>query len=378
MWIITIILLTMITSINFSIILKPVQTDEPSGQIAYEKSSVKNGNIQTDICIMTIETLSENCVTNTSNYSEYDPIWSPDGGVLAYGVSKLPLGGGSSITYLYNIAQQTFQTLPPNWYIGSWSPDGNHVVTSAFLKQFGYSDIIIVNLVDNQVEQLTHTEDTELHPIWSPDDKQLVYISGYPFGTLMSMSIHGDNQHALTSDLNVSGTPEWSPDGKQIAFVVNGDYVGQDQTSEIYTINADGSDLRQVTQMGGVILDPKWSPDGKQLVFYESELGAFDSGSKGGLLNEVFRINSDGSDLVDLTQNAGLDIEPSWSPDGKWITFASTRKWESENARSGIFIMRADGRDVQMITHEPPVMAGGSSFTNPVWRPEPTVIQAEH
>jgi Tol biopolymer transport system component len=348
------------------------QSDQPSGQIAYVKSSVKNAQVQTDICILTTETLDEDCVTHTSNYSEYSPTWSPDGQILAYGASELPLGEAASITYLYDVAHQTFQTLPQNWYITGWSPDSRQVVTTAFQKRFSYGDIIVVDLKNNHTEQLTDTEDPELNAAWSPDGKQLVYMAGNPIETLMSMSVHGENIHALTSDLNVSGTPEWSPDGKQIAFVVNGEFIGQDQTSEIYVVNADGSNLHQLTKTGGVTLDPKWSPDGKQVVFSGYTAGAFDIKSTSRLLSEVFRINADGSDLTDLTNNTGLDAQPAWSSDGKWIAFASTRKWEGKVGVSGIFVMRSDGTDVQMLTNEPPLMEGGSGFTNPVWRPEVT------
>ena len=176
------------------------------------------------------------------------------------------------------------------------------------------------------------------------------------------MSADGSGQKQLTTALKVNyrDRPVWSPDSQKIAFVVNGEFIGQDQTSEIYVVNADGTNLRQLTQTGGANLNPQWSPDGKQLVFYGYAVSAFDDiGSTTSLRTEVFRMNADGSDLINLTNNGGLDYQPEWSPDGNWIAFASTRK------SPGIYIMRPDGLDIQMVTHEPPFSEGGRTTPSP-------------
>ena len=194
----------------------------------------------------------------------------------------------------------------------------------------------------------------------------------------MVMSADGSGQKQLTTTLKVNYEvkPMWSPDSQQIAFVVNGEFIGQDQTSEIYIINADGTNLRQLTKTGGATLNPQWSPDGKQLVFYGYAVGAFDDiGSTTSLRTEVFRIYADGSDLINLTNSGGLDYHPTWSPDGEWIAFASTRQEKGKNGRSGIFIMRPDGSDLQMLTNELPLIEGGSELNNPVWQPEPVKPQ---
>jgi Tol biopolymer transport system component len=330
---------------------------------------VKNGEPERDICIIIVDNFNQKCVSEVPNKDERDFIWSPDGKFIAYRVSDLSVESGSTETHLYDLENEKTTVLPTDWFIYSWSPDGTRFVTTDYYDKRGFGEIVIVNLTDYHIDRLTNNDVADRNPAWSPDGTQIAYISGYPDSGLMVMNTDGSNQKRLTTPtmkVNDEVQLTWSPDGKEIAFVVNGDFIGQDQTSEIYIVNADGNNLHQLMKTGGVNLNPQWSPDGTQMVFYGYAVGAFDDvSSTTSLRTEVFRINADGSDLTDLTQSTGLDYQPTWSPDGQWIAFASTRE------SPGIFIMRPDGTDIHMVTHEPPFSEGGREANNPVWRPEP-------
>ncbi len=338
-----------------------IASDDVMMQLAFEASLPHN-----DICVINSDGTDFRCLTETPNFIEYNPVWSPDGRLLTYQSMEEPVGLGSSATYVYDFETQVAQALPMAWHNFGWSPDGSSLLTMD-MDSTGDGEIAIFDLELSRLKLLTDNEGHDSYPAWSPDGAQIAYLSGFPEADLVVMSASGENPRRLTDGLSInteSSLLQWSPDGKIIAFSVKGAFIGTDQTSEIYTINADGSNLRQLTYTGGVNLQPRWSPDGSQLIFFGYARGAFaDMSDPISLRTEVFRINVDGSDLMNLSQSSSLDYHPAWSPDGEWIAFASIRE------KPGIFIMRPDGTDLEMVTNERPFGEGGREANNPVWRP---------
>jgi TolB protein len=119
-----------------------------------------------------------------------------------------------------------------------------------------------------------------------------------------------------------------SPDGKYIAFV--SDKGGSPQ---IYTVRREGSDVRRITFKGSYNTSPSWSPKGDRIVF---------AGRQG--TNQIFIVNPDGTGLTQLTTRGNNEV-PSFSPDGRYITFSSDR-----DGVKGIYIMRANGESQKRIT----------------------------
>lgn len=141
-----------------------------------------------------------------------------------------------------------------------------------------------------------------------------------------------------------SGVPAFLPAGNRLGFRSKATGYWQ-----IYTINTDGSDLRQLTLGAYDNMEAAWSPDGRLIAFVSTR-----DGNK-----EIYRMDADGSNQQRLTVNPGHDDDPSWSPDGRWLVFESLR-----GNRLDIYKMRSDGSEVTRLT------SGGLSNTTPAWSPD--------
>jgi TolB protein len=347
--------------------LPMTQAQAPTGQLAFVKPSRE----VREVCVIEADGTNLHCSGSTVSYPHYQPVWSPDGDFILY---QQPYVAGEPSSYLLDVESGVTTAIALPLFDGrvvQWSPDGTQFLLVGILNEGEDVEIYTLQTDGSDLRPLTDNDNPDNVPVWSPDGTQIAYIAYLDNRTLMVMQADGSNQQPISGELVLSleSPLAWSPDNSQIAFVVNGDVIGNYETSEIYVVNADGTALRQLTDTGGVNLDPRWSPDGSQIVFWGYELGAFDDTSKPGLRSEVFIINADGSDLVNLTQNFGLDHSAEWSPDGEWIAFSSTRTLEGVEPRPGLFIMRPDGTDVRMVTNEPPFAEGGREANNPVWRP---------
>jgi len=132
-----------------------------------------------------------------------------------------------------------------------------------------------------------------------------------------------------------------------IAFVSD-----RDGNPEIYTINTDGSGFKRLTTSPGRDIDPSWSPDGLRIAFTSDRDGAM----------HLYEMNADGSNVVRRT-NAGNNMTAKWSRDGKWIAYSG---WSDESGPS-IRVAAAAGNWLQSGSFGP---VGASYSTDPSWSPD--------
>jgi len=153
--------------------------------------------------------------------------------------------------------------------------------------------------------------------------------------------------------------PAWSPDGTRLAF-------GRD--GEIFTIDADGRNLRRVTRRNARWNEdrsPSWTPDGARLVFGSNRAGVFNQ--------ELYAVGASGGPLTRLTHTAGSetmpgdDGMPSVSPDGTQVAFVSNR-----DRRFELYTARIDGSGQDRLTHTPRV-----DEALPRWSPDGQAIAYE-
>jgi Tol biopolymer transport system component len=198
----------------------------------------------------------------------------------------------------------------------SLSPDGQTVYFSS--KRSGGFEIYSIGINGDGLQRLTRDIGSLYAPELSPSG-ELILFTNHDNG-LWVMKPDGDNPRPLTDRDDID--PTWSPDGSMIAFASS--RAGQRQ---LFVMNADGSNIRQVTDLNNMGGRSSWSPDGTRLAFYRGPAGD----------HNIYIINVDGTGLVQLT-NGGDNLGPSWSPDGNWIAFTSFRDGNNE-----IYIIHPDG-----------------------------------
>jgi dipeptidyl aminopeptidase/acylaminoacyl peptidase len=133
-------------------------------------------------------------------------------------------------------------------------------------------------------------------------------------------------------------------DGR-LAFAAN-----QGTTFQIYTANADGSDVTQVTNDPLPNLGPAWSADGRKIAFWRDQ-------SPNWSRNEVWTMNADGTSRSWI----GLGVDPAWSPDGRKVVFA--RMGDDSSQLGGIYVVNADGTGLVKIA------PGFRDSRDPEWSP---------
>jgi Tol biopolymer transport system component len=172
---------------------------------------------------------------------------------------------------------------------------------------------------------------------------------------IYTMNADGTDVVKLTDDKANDWYPSWSPDGKSILYTSQPSQP--DKTyNQIFRMNADGSGRLQLTTDPAEHLDPTWSPDGKRIAF------VFASATDGN--REIYVMDADGSNAVNLTNDPADDRAPTFSPDGKQIAFYSNRDLPDKRPALGdIYVMDADGSHQTRITHD------GASI-EPVWSPD--------
>jgi Tol biopolymer transport system component len=216
-----------------------------------------------------------------------------------------------------------------------WSPDATWIAFSSE-NESGSLDIWCTRIDGTVTRKLTNNGLNSHSPAWSPDGRRIAYVAGVNGKSQIyimdlesndpdSLTITGDN--ALTNGDFDNTSPQWSPDGRRILFISN-----RDANPEVYVMNSDGSNLANLSRNPATDDSASWSPDGRSVLFRSDRDGN----------QEIYKVNIDGNacvtGLTNLTRNPAMDYSPSWSHDGRKILFLSTR-----NLGETLFVMNYNG-----------------------------------
>ena len=242
---------------------------------------------------------------------------------------------------------------------GQESCGGDPVAVAQQIREQGQVQLISVNAIGFGVEPGSN-EDQQIQAIAqagggdyfrASDTEDLTVAIGIASDIIPPESFLPGEISRLTNHSADDGTPSWSPDGRRIAFTSS-----RDGNNEIYVVDSDGSNLRRLTNDPADDGYPSWSPDGRSIVFHSSRDGN----------GEIYAMGSDGSNPRRLTNDSANDVAPVWSPDGRRIAFMSSRdgNWE-------IYSMDSDGNNPRRLT------SNSATDGIPSWSPDSRQIAFE-
>lgn len=280
----------------------------------------------------------------TGKVSAQNPALSPDGQTLVFtrytngydgsagGLWKMPADGGTATAVINKYGATNVNGL------ATWNAAVN-LITFADINQDG--DVWVIAPDGTGLRKVTDEESAPGHayqePTFAPDGQTIVLeddldngksSDGY-VGAIDVVPTSGGPIKRLVTDGD-NRLPVWSPDGTRILFQRRTD-VTNDGVYYLFTINADGSGLTQITGVGSTVdncdSDASWSADGKWILdsaCYGKQTPC--PGDHSVTESNIFLVSADGSTVIRATSNPGEeDGAPTMSPDGQWIYFESHR-----------------------------------------------------
>lgn len=226
-------------------------TWSPDGrQIAFHSNRFSD----TDIYVMNTD--GRNVRRITEGGKDWRPRWSPDGKQIMFirGFDEIYTMNpdGSDIRYI------------TNGFGPEWSPDGQQLVFYVNQGNRLHADIYVSNANGQHLRNLTRSSAHDWGPGWLPDGRSIAFVSSrdgsarvYVLDVGCAQTSGPAEACAQLMDTHdpIRQTPHWSPDGRQVAF--NSIYHWQ---SQLYFMNADGTNLRRVVTVSGNDQFPVWSP----------------------------------------------------------------------------------------------------------------------
>jgi Tol biopolymer transport system component len=256
---------------------------------------------------------------------------------------------GSDFTVL-----DAYPNLQQSLACGDWTPDATrflcHSEENANPADNGFYTVRSSDGGDLQQIVATPAGFVDFPFGYSPDGSRILFNridQSTEQGFLFSVGADGSGLLRLSpSTLSVfdpeffdSVSADWSPNGTQVTFAGVWKPAFRGRQFALYVVNADGTDLRQITPAGVGAVSAQWSPDGHVITFSTKRV-------RGTPPPQVWVVHPDGTGLQELTSGTSISIAPIWSPDGAKLLF---QRWQ-KNGVDSLWTMQSDGTGSSKLT----------------------------
>lgn len=220
-------------------------------------------------------------------------------------------------------------------------------------RRDGNWEIYVMDADGGRQTRLTRRPGQDRFPMWSPDRSRIAFGSQVPPGfdpwNLWVMNADGSDVRQVAENIVAKSSRQWTRDGKHIVYTAT---VGG--SMDILSVDVDTRRVTRLTTSPADDRDPSLSPDGREIAFSSTRDGNED----------IYVMRRDGSGARRLTTNAGRDLNPVWSPDGRTIAFTSRR-----DTLQDVYVMSPDGSNARRLT------TGARVTRDPLrWSPDGTRI----
>lgn len=245
------------------------------------------------------------------------PVWSPKGDVIAYGHAdgtQVESGNQHIGVKTVNIADGATSSLTGHIWVGvqqlAWLPDGDGLVVNATERELSPAQLWQLSYPSGELRRVTNDLNSYAGASVTADASAMVTVQT---DRIPNVWVAPDGDAARARQIT-SGAGKfdgyygvsWTPDGRIVyASIASGSW-------DIWVMNADGTEQKQLTSEARSNYGPSVSPDGRHIVFVSNRAGTFN----------VWRMNTDGSNPVRLTSGAGENF-PHVTPDGRWVVYST-------------------------------------------------------
>lgn len=290
---------------------------------------------------------------------------------LAFGYAAVQNGRLALFGFLYDVTQKDLGNAQvfTKTYFGSLDEAGARDVATQFAKDIlakfggaslagsrifyvsdrsGSKEIWSMDYDGGNQKQVTFYKSVCISPALSLDSSKIAFTKLMP-GTpsIQILTDTGRRLPFVNPQASMNATPEFTPDGNRVLFssTLNGSFAN------LYVANADGSNLRRLTNARAVEVEPKVNPKtGNDVVFISGRGGKA----------QLYKMSIDGTEIERLTDGRGEAANPAWHPSGQFVAFAWTAGLEPGNW--SIFVMDVTTKNYVQLT-------SGARSENPSWAP---------